>query len=256
MINLSFVNKAKNFANGLKEKPKYLYTPEEEEEFEAYISRNFGEYSKVYHELYSPDIHVDILIIPPSEKRNYYKLITMGMGAYKMNVPNQLKGHGLERAELVAFLPPEWDLKIDNSIYSWVIGELKTLSRMPIIENSWVGLGHTFSNDEKSEIPFSKATKLTSSILLPAITNNFGEYHVDLKLPGKGTINFYQFYPLYKEELEYIKQYGLEEFSNLIPDEELLPIINPVRSNYCETKFNNIEEQNVKLNDCEEEIEK
>ena len=61
---------------------------------------------------------------------------------------------------------------------------------------------------------------------------------------------------MYKEELEYIKQYGLEEFSNLIPDEELLPIINPVRSNYCETKFNNIEEQNVKLNDCEEEIEK
>lgn len=251
---MSVIKKANYFVRGLKEKPQYLYTPEEEEQFDFYIKRNFGEYSKVYHELYSPDIHVDILVIPPSEKSNYYKLITMGMGAYKMNVPNQIKGYGLERAELVAFLPPEWDLNFDNGIYSWVIGELKTLSRMPIIENSWIGFGHTFSNDEKSEIPFSKTTKLTSSILLTAVTDNFNEYHVDLKLPNKGTINFYQFYPLYKEELEYIKTHGLEEFSKLIPDDELLPIINPSRANYCE--FNNKEKQNIKLDDYEEEIER
>lgn len=248
------IKKAKYLVKGMKEKPKYLYSPEEEEQFDYYIKRNFGEYSKVYHELYSPDIHVDILVIPPSEKSNYYKLITMGMGAYKMNVPNPIKGYGLERAELVAFLPPEWNLKIDDNIYSWVIKELKTLSRMPIIENSWIGFGHTFSNDEKSEIPFSETTKLTSSILLTAVTDNFNEYHVDLKLPNKGTINFYQFYPLYKEELEYIKTHGLEEFSNLIPDDELLPIINPSRANYCEN--NNKEKQNIKLNDYEEEIER
>lgn len=251
---MSIIKKANYFVKGLKEKPQYLYTPEEEEQFDSYIKRNFGEYSKVYHELYSLDIHVDILVIPPSEKSNYYKLITMGMGAYKMNVPYPLKGYGLERAELVAFLPPEWDLKIGDGAYSWVIKELKTLSRIPIIENSWIGFGHTFSNDEKSEIPFSETTKLTSSILLKAVTDNFNEYHVDLKLPNKGIINFYQFYPLYKEELEYIKNHGLEEFSNLIPDDELLPIINPNRANYCENSKN--QEQILISNDYEEEIER
>lgn len=251
---MSIIKKANYFVKGLKEKPQYLYTPEEEEQFDSYIKRNFGEYSKVYHELYSQDIHVDILVIPPSEKSNYYKLITMGMGAYKMNVPNPIKGYGLERAELVAFLPPEWDLNIGDDSYNWVIKELEILSRMPIIENSWIGFGHTFSNDEKSEIPFSKTTKLTSSILLTAVTDNFNEYHVGLKLTNKGIINFYQFYPLYKEELEYIKNHGLEEFSNLIPDDELLPIINPNRANYCENSKN--QEQILISNDYEEEIER
>ena len=245
------IKKAKYFAKGLKEKPKYLYTPEEEEQFEAYIKRNFGDFPKVYHELYSPDIHVDILLIPPSEKSNYYKLITMGMGAYKMNVPSVLKDYDLERAELVAFLPPDWNLKFDDENFGWVIKELKSISRMPIIENGWVGFGHTFLNDEKSEVPFSKNTKLTSSILLSAITETYDEYHVDLKLPNKGTINFYQFYPLYKEELEYIKKNGIEKFSELIPDDELVPIINPNRTNYCETKINAKETNNKELDDFE-----
>ena len=36
----------------------------------------------------SPDIHVDIYIIEPTRKRNYYTLITSGMGAHRMNVPH------------------------------------------------------------------------------------------------------------------------------------------------------------------------
>lgn len=253
---MSVIKKTKYLIKGMKEKPKYLYTFEEEEQFKAYIKRNFGECSKVYHELYSPDIHLDILVIPPSEKSNYYKLITMGMGAYKMNVPNQLKDYGLERAELVAFLPPEWNLKIDSDTFSWIIGEMKMISRMPIIENSWVGFGHTFSNDEKSEIPFSKTTKFTSAILLTAAPDNCDEYHIELNLPNKGTINFYQVFPLYKEELEYIKKYGIEKYSNLIPNEDFIPIINSNRSNYCEIKLNNKEENNLELEDYEEEPEK
>ncbi len=253
---MSIIKKANYFVKGMKEKPKYLYTPEEEKQFETYIKRNFGKCLKVYHELYSPDIHVDILIVPPSEKSNYYKLITMGMGAYKMNVPSQFEKYGLERAELVAFLPPDWDLKIDSDKFGWIMCELKTISRTPIIENSWVGFGHTFSNDEKSEIPFSKETKLTSIILLNAITENCDEYHIDLNLPNKGTINFYQILPLYKEELEYIKKYGIEEYSQLIPDDDFIPIINPNRLNYCEIKPNNKEEKNLVSDDYEEEPEK
>ena len=44
----------------------------------------FGEVENVFHELVSPDIHVDICIVPPSEKRDYYTLVTMGMGAHRM----------------------------------------------------------------------------------------------------------------------------------------------------------------------------
>lgn len=252
---MSVIKKTKYLIKGMQEKPKYLYTLDEEQQFETYIRRNFGEFTKVYHELYSPDIHVDILVIPPNKKSNYYKLITMGMGAYKMNVPNQLKEYHLERAELVAFLPPDWDLKFDKETFGWVVSELKTISRLPISQNSWVGFGHTFSKDEKSEIPFSKNTKLTSTILLTAVTENCDEYNIDLILPNKGVINFYQVFPLYKEELDYIRENSIAKYSNLISTEDFIPIIDLNRPNYCASKLNNKKEGNLELDNCEEELE-
>lgn len=245
---MSFVNKAKNIAKGLKEKPIYLYTQEESEHFEGYIKRNFGEFTKVFHELYSPDVHVDILIIPPSEKSNYYKLITMGAGAYKMNVPDEIKEYDLDRAEFVAFLPPDWDMNEKNSKYNWVLGELQNLGRISIHENGWVGFGHTICNE--GNIPVSKHANFSSVILLSAEVETEG-YSIDLKLPNKGTINFYQVFPLYKEEVDYIKNNGIESFPKIIPDpENFIPIIDIDRKNYCEGMVLNKEEE------IEEEIEK
>ena len=64
-----------------------LYTKEEIDALEMHIDTYFGSYDRVFHELVSPDIHVDICIIPPSEERPYYTLVTQGMGAHCMNVP-------------------------------------------------------------------------------------------------------------------------------------------------------------------------
>ena len=75
---------------------------------------SFGEYEQVFHEIVSPDIHLDIIIVPPTEKNNYYKLITMGMGAYGMNVPDNFREYELERAELVLYLPPTWNIKSEK----------------------------------------------------------------------------------------------------------------------------------------------
>ncbi len=238
---MSIMKKAKYFAKGLKEKPIYLYTQEESEYFEGYIKRNFGEYTQVYHEFYSPDVHVDILIIPPSEKSNYYKLITMGAGAYKMNVPDEIKEFDLDRAEFVAFLPPNWNFNEKNNKYNWVINELQTLCRIPINENGWVGFGHTISNEENA--PFSKYAKFTSLILLSTQVETEG-YSIELKLPNKGIINFYQVFPLYKEELDYIKNNGVESLPKIIPDpENFVPIIDMDRKNYCkEIVLNKTEE--------------
>ena len=47
------------------------YTPEELERVEEHISSHFGEFETVMHELVSPDIHVDICLIPPSPEKNY-----------------------------------------------------------------------------------------------------------------------------------------------------------------------------------------
>ena len=50
---------------------------------------------------------MDICVVPPSEERDYYTLVTMGMGAHRMNVPEELAEYKLERAELAIALPAE-----------------------------------------------------------------------------------------------------------------------------------------------------
>lgn len=48
-----------------------VYTQEEMSAVEQHIKKAFGEFENIFHELASPDIHVDICVIPPSEKRDY-----------------------------------------------------------------------------------------------------------------------------------------------------------------------------------------
>ena len=83
---------------------------------EQHIKNTFGEFENVFHELVSPDIHVDICMVPPSEERDYYTLVTMGMGAHQMNVPEELAEYKLERAELAIALPKDWKLDEESGV--------------------------------------------------------------------------------------------------------------------------------------------
>lgn len=220
------------FKKGMQQKPIYNYTFEEQKEYDKFINENFGIFTNVWHELYSPDIHLDILIIPPSKDEDYYKLITKGMGAYKMNVPDIIKNQNFDRAELVMYLPSNWNFDFKKEENYWVVRQMKLIARTAIEENSWVGFGHTFSGNEKATIPFAKNTQLSSTVLLYSLNKDF-EYP-DFNLKDKGKINFYQIFPLYKEELEYKQSHSTQELMKLFSDEDLFPIVNINRKNYCE----------------------
>ena len=177
-----------------------VYTEEEMEAVEAHIQQYFGKFENVFHELSSPDIHVDICVVPPSEKRDYYTLVTLGMGAHRMNVPEELAEYKLERAELAIALPGNWKLKredLKNERWYWPIRLLKTLARLPIASDTWLGFGHTMDNEED----FAKDTKLCAAILTgPQVTEDGSEVCI---LPSGEEVNFYQVIPLYRDELEY-----------------------------------------------------
>ena len=177
-----------------------VYTEEEMEAVEGHIQQYFGDFENVFHELASPDIHVDICVVPPSEERDYYTLVTMGMGAHRMNVPEELAEYKLERAELAIALPGNWKLKredLKNERWYWPIRLLKTLARLPIASDTWLGFGHTMDHEED----FAKDTKLCAAILTgPQGTEEGSEV---CTLPGGEEVNFYQVIPLYRDELEY-----------------------------------------------------
>ena len=221
-----------NYIKGLQTSPLYTYTREEIDECQKFIENNYGECAYVWHELYSPDIHLDILVIPPSEEKNYYKLITMGMGAYKMNVPDLIKDYNMDRTELVIFLPPDWNMDLSKETNEWVISLLKGIARLPISRKTWLGFGHSISHpDEES---YAKNTKFSASILVDAMDKNGEQLSLDLK--NKGKINFYQVFPLYKEELEYKLEYGVKKLFEKLGKVSLVVDIN--RKNCCK-EFNN-----------------
>ena len=177
-----------------------VYTEEEMEAIEGHIQQYFGDFENVFHELASPDIHVDICVVQPSEERGYYTLVTMGMGAHRMNVPEELAEYKLERAELAIALPKDWKLKQEDrrdERWYWPIRLLKTLARLPIASDTWLGFGHTMDHEED----FAKDTKLCAAILTgPQGTEEGSEV---CTLPGGEEVNFYQVIPLYRDELEY-----------------------------------------------------
>lgn len=210
--------------------PKFLYSEQELDEYEKFIESQFGEFESVLHEIYSPDIHLDILIIPPNEKSNYYKLITMGAGAYKMNVPAELQQYQFERAEFMIFLPPDWDIKSSDGKFYWPIKELKSTARLPINCNTWLGLGHTVSSDAENT-PYDESTKFCSMLLLNGLNQDFEK--MNLKISGLGKINFYQLFPLYEDELKYKHENGLDALCELFDDDDLSPVLNIKRKNNC-----------------------
>ena len=177
-----------------------VYTEEEMEAVEGHIRQHFGKFEHVYHELVSPDIHVDICVVPPSEERDYYTLVTMGMGAHRMKVPEELAEYKLERAELAIALPKDWKLTqtdFQDERWYWPVRLLKALARLPIASDTWLGWGHTMDNEE----PFAENTKLCAAILISPQGAEKGS-EVCL-LPGGEEVNFYQVIPLYRDELEF-----------------------------------------------------
>ena len=203
-----------------------VYTEEEMEAVEGHIQQYFGKVENVFHEIVSPDIHVDICMVPPTEERDYYTLVTMGMGAHRMNVPKELAEYKLERAELAIALPADWKLdqeSMKDEKWYWPIRLLKSLARLPIASDTWLGFGHTMDNQED----FAENTKLCAAILTgPQGTQDGSEV---CPLPGGEEVNFYQVIPLYEDELDYKLEHDADALLNKMRGISF--VVNPTRQN-------------------------
>ena len=216
--------------------PQYYYTVKEMDKVSAYIEQQYGESDIVGHEVVSPDIHCDIVIVPPTEEQPCYKLVTMGAGAYKMNIPKELKGDVCDRAEYVIFLPKDWDLESTDEEFYWPIRMMKKIARLTVNTEDWLGFRHTV-NLTGDGSPVAENTKFNSCVLLPSLGKE-GQYVEPLKLGLFGKkVAFFQIYPLYQEELEFKLDHSFDELIDKIEaDGEITDrklIIDIHRRNYC-----------------------
>lgn len=209
-----------------------MYSEKEMDALENHISTYFGDFENVFHEVASPDIHVDIYIIPPTPERNYYTLITGGMGAHIMNVPPELRKKKLDRAEIVVCLPPDWEIESSKEASYWPLRWLKILARLPGNENSWLGWGHTIPNGQ----PFADNTQLSGVILIDP--QGVPEEAFSFPLPNGSRVNFYQMLPIYEEEMAFKLQQSAESLLERFTP-EMLQVVDLQRENVCAEKHKN-----------------
>ncbi len=202
-----------------------LYDKADMDTIEAHIETHFGKFDWIMHETIPGEyVHLDICVIPPREDHNYYTLVTMGMGAYTMNAPEK----DTARAELLINLPPDWNLGEDaweDEHWFWPVGILKALARYPMLHDDWLGWGHTVCGSEDS---YTDNTKLCGVVLLSP--GAFGDPALVCTLPNGEPVNFYQVIPLYREEIEFKREYEVDRLLEKFPD-ELLEVIDPSRPN-------------------------
>ena len=202
-----------------------MYAEEEIDALDAHIDKYFGKSENVFHEIASPDIHVDIYIIEPTRKRNYYTLITMGMGARRMKAPDELKEYKLERAEIIVYLPANWNVTGSDDKDYWPVRWLKLLARLPIQNDTWLGWGHTVPNGG----PFAPNTQLSGVMLVNP--ESVKEGASVCKLPGGDEVNFYQMIPLYEEEMNFKIENGAEALLEIMDD--VNAVVDIHRRNVC-----------------------
>ncbi len=191
-----------------------LYTDEQLKLIEEHIENNFGEASSFFHEKESEFIQIKIYTIPPTKENPYYILVTVGMGAHLMNVPESLNKEKLKRAELVLFLPPNWNPDSEKTEQKWPLQLLGMLSRLPIEENAWLGWGHTVDYGEgfTEECGFSGITLINSMA---------GADSQICKFSDTDEVNFYQVILLHRNELDFKNKNGasalISHFGKNIP---------------------------------------
>lgn len=214
-----------NCKNGVSPYRMELYEEEEKDALNAHLEKFFGHSDHVFHEIVSPDIHVDIYIIEPTAERNYYTLVTLGMGAHWMNVPYELAEYKLERAELLIYLPADWDIQGDDEKYYWPLRWLKILARLPLEQDTWLGWGHTVPNGG----PFAENTLLSGVLLINPEDVEDGA--AVCQLPSGEEVNFYQVIPLYEEEMNFKIAKGAEALLGKMGGVNAVVDIN--RANVC-----------------------
>ncbi len=206
-----------------------MYEEDEMDAIDRHIAENIGAYDNVFHEIISPDIHVDICIVSPRPERDYYTLVTMGMGAHCMDVPKELEEYRLARAELLINLPSCWKLDTESmkdERWYWPIRLLKSTARLPIYEKSWLGWGHTVGLAEGET--YADNTGLCGFMLISP--GAFGEEAFVCQLPNGEEVNFYQLLPIYKEEMDFKLENGADALLDKLP-EECIDVVDPEREN-------------------------
>lgn len=200
--------------------------------FDAHVERYLGQVDLVYHECQSDIIHLDVYRFAPTAERPFNVLLTVNMSALPMNVPDE---HILETSEteLMICLPADWPLdheSFDDNRNYWPLRWLKSLARMPYLNDTWLWAGHTMQTANPPApvadgVDF-RAFLVSFSKWLPEAGRmvHLGEFHAATLL----TIM-----PLYLSEMEFKLKEGCDALLERFRQHGIDHVVQVGRPNVC-----------------------
>ncbi len=224
-LELSLYNDRENF----KKRDRFRYSEQDREIIEKFIKSDIGEIEDILYDTSKDEVVVDLFIVKPNEERNFYTLITCGLGARPMKIPDELKQYDLARCELMVCLPADWDVYSEEEKYLWPKLWLKLLSDMVVIQDTYLYSSSFVSGEDF----FPKNVDYKGMLVVtPAYIKN--KNHT--KLSSKEDINFYQIIPLYEDEADFMAKNDdlklFDEMEKQISFDDVF-IINEKRKNVC-----------------------
>ncbi|CAI6086371.1 suppressor of fused domain protein [Cohnella sp. JJ-181] len=202
-----------------------------------HVETHIGPVTSVLHEIISDHVHLDVLLVAPTPSRNYYTLVTCGMGQRPMTVPEGAEAY--RYAELLLCLPADWPLSeaaFNHEENYWPVRALKTIARLPHEYNTWLYLAHTIPNGDPAE-PYADNTKLSGMILaIPSTVPSTEEFFTLTAAPGKD-VHFFSLLPLYKEEMDFKLNQGPEPLFKKLEAAGFTELLQADRKNVCKKRF-------------------
>jgi hypothetical protein len=180
-------------------------------------------------------VHIDVHFVPAGPDRNFQTLVTSGMSARAMSVPEGYEDYSY--AELLICLPTHWpvgkqDFK-DPRNY-WPIRLLKYLARMPHEYGTFLASGHTVPNGNPPE-PFAANTRFCCALIAPIRLSP--KEVAELTISPEMKIHFYAVVPLYKEEMELKLKTGVETLYERFNRQGISELLDIKRRNVAKKMF-------------------
>lgn len=195
---------------------KYSFSPYELQTVEDHIIEHFGSISRTIPVKESENLNLRIYVIEPTKEKDFYTIVTCGMGVYKMELPDDFKDTDLDRIELLMYLSPAWNMDlalskptglitggtvtpIFGSMYdewNYPVKILKNLAQAPVNNDSYFVMGNIMDDEE----PLSPSTNDTGGILIsPAYISEEG---CVCTLPDGEKVRFLQIMPIQTYEID------------------------------------------------------
>jgi len=202
---------------------------------DAHVEAHIGPISWVYHEIVSQYVHVDVHCVPPGPDRPFQALVTSGMAERPMNTGGEVEG--IRHAELMAVLPPEWDLSdeaLKDERHYWPVRWLKSLAVFPHAYGTWLGAGHTVPTGDPAE-PLADGVAFTAVLLLPSVL--FPPDVHRFRTPSGKAVDVFCIVPLYPEELELKLRQGVGALLDRFDRHGVNELIRPDRVNVARRRW-------------------